>query len=369
MKLQPQELTLLMDKDMIVNVRRAFVEATKQAEKDGEELEGTYASIAASDFVELLKSSNVIPPDVCDKITEYIDVNDDGDIDFDEFINFVLAAESNLEYSKQQGMERFSLSTMQELGDTKKYSKESFYTLSYTGNPLSMVVGGGSSGEVHLYNSMSFRLLGKFPYESKAMTIRNNLMTGIIKQDQPVLKARLKGEARGGKNILDKVELTSSCILPHTPSMLVMGAADASFAVFDISSPSRLEGAVGRVNSLSSPPTSMIAVRNKLKHYGEHTDNDGSSGADSEDGLGESAVVSEGRSRVGVTTSSHHHEEHSTGTTKDPVQTIYIGCSDGRLYWLPLDSNFGTSSDKGARKKNMKIFEQSVLRAGGKKRL
>ena len=413
-KLQPQELTSLMDKDMIVSIRQAFVQATKQAEEDGDNPEGTYASIPVEDFVELLKSSGVIPPEVCDKITEHIDVNDDGDIDFDEFINFVLAAESNLEYSKQHGMERFALSTTKGLDDSRDFTRESLYTLSYTGNPLSMVVGGGSSGEVYLFNSMSFRLLGKFPYESKAMAIRDNLMTGITKRDQPVLKARLKEEVSGGKNTLDKVELVCSCVLPNTPSMLVMGAADSSFAIFDISSQtSRLSGAVGRINSLTSPPTSLLAVQDKVRHYGEHAADGG--GGNMEGGPGD-GPSSPGESRVGAAlsvssslqggkgggspgkplkgatrlgtltegggssvassptakggtthkASSSEEDPEVAGTEKSPVQTIYVGCSDGRLYWLPLDGAFGTASEKEARQKNKKLFEDSVLRAAGK---
>ena len=98
---QPQELTALLDKRMIVAIRKAFVAKTKQLKEDGEDIDGTYASLEVEEFMDLLRESNMIPEDVVDKITQFIDVNDDGDIDFDEFINFVLAAESNLEFSKK----------------------------------------------------------------------------------------------------------------------------------------------------------------------------------------------------------------------------------------------------------------------------
>ncbi len=389
---QPQELTALLDKRMIVAIRKAFVAKTKQLKEDGEDIDGTYASLEVEEFMDLLRESNMIPEDVVDKITQFIDVNDDGDIEFDEFINFVLAAESNLEFSKKAGMEKFNVSVSKNLNEGRGGSAmENIDTLCYTTQPQSMIVGGGAGGEVCLYNSMTFKLVDKFSYESKAKSMKKSLMVGIRPEDQPRLNARIKEKAGTTRRAGGKVQLVSSCVLPNAPHMLVMGGADSSICVFDLTSQSsRAYGAVGRVDSLSSPAVCLLAVEDKARHYGETGEGGGGppspGGADRGlDGGGSSTIagssVSSGAgprsprsmkkrnsTLTAVSESATAAGSSSAGTDSDDdlmeentPQTVYMGTAEGTLYWLTLDAAFGLNSAK-----NRRLFEESQLRAAGK---
>ena len=74
---QPAELTALIDKEIIAAVRAAILSKTKAAIADGAGEDDGYAALSAHEFKVLLRQAG-IPRSTVDKITQHIDVNDDG---------------------------------------------------------------------------------------------------------------------------------------------------------------------------------------------------------------------------------------------------------------------------------------------------
>ena len=212
LSIQPQELTSLITKPIIQAVGARFDAKTKEAKDEGIELSKSYMPLTIAEFKNILIEAG-IPRDVVEKIAQHIDVNDDGDIEFDEFINFVLAAESNLEYSKKIGMDKFTFLVAAK--NTGGRSHSTMDILAYTHKPSSMIITGGSSGTLNLYNPMNMKLIDSIIYESKNEALKERLTKNADKVD----KARLHALFQKGINSEGNVAtpLTSCTVCPYTP--------------------------------------------------------------------------------------------------------------------------------------------------------
>jgi len=74
---QPAELTALIDKSIIATVRKAILAKTNEAIANGADADEGYAALTAHEFKVLLGQAG-IPRTTVEKITQHIDVNDDG---------------------------------------------------------------------------------------------------------------------------------------------------------------------------------------------------------------------------------------------------------------------------------------------------
>jgi len=104
-RLATSQLTSLIDKKTVIKIRDAFIAKTKEvqlAEGLEDELMESFEALSGDEFRALLRSVGM-QEDVIEKIIENVDVDDDGDMAFDEFINFILAAESGSSNSKSAG--------------------------------------------------------------------------------------------------------------------------------------------------------------------------------------------------------------------------------------------------------------------------
>jgi hypothetical protein len=199
----PLALTALIDKRLIFAVRYAILTKTKIALANKEIKEGTYAALSAEEFKELLCEAK-IPQQIINTVTEHIDVNDDGDIEFDEFINFVLAAESNLEFSQKAVNDKLVYVNGIGCGAAGsggginnsivcgKNGHESLTATAVTYRPFPMLITGSSDGIITIFHPVKLSVVDRMLYVSKAAAINARLTENTKTEDRARLRARIK---------------------------------------------------------------------------------------------------------------------------------------------------------------------------------
>ncbi len=386
----PTSLTSYVDQKTITAVRKAIVLKTKESEEAGTlEDEGKYEALTADEFTQILINQAKIPRDVAEIITKHIDVNDDGDIEFDEFINFILAAESNLEFSKKSATEKFipydstkgnsnsgsgrgkDKNNVDKLLPNAGANSEYFTCITQSSRPVGSIICGSSNGVIHMFDQVTLKPIDRFVYVSKLQQNTKKIFQNVRSEDKARLIARFKGEGladgiQDSNSYDENVKITTISSLNGSPQIIMIGSFDYSISFYDVSTQVSRLSPLGQISSLLEYPTNIISFIEKRISYGSsHDENDMDMGMDVMD-TDTDTIIADGsisadettNCRLGTATTKGNEEGIEEG--KEP-QVIYFSTSDGRIYWMKLDYVFGKPNNTYS--KNVIYMKKALLAA------
>ena len=163
-----------------------LLEGLRQQFKDDHRTGAKHLTIA--EFVDLL--SGYVPLDVCHFMYQRIDVNDDGYIEFSEFINYLIASETSITSeatnSNSQVITKVVLSKIQDPRSLLNH-KEMVDHMCFNTKPCPMCITAARDGKINIWNPHTLEKLAQIKHIDKNSFYREKMISELT----PVAKAQL----------------------------------------------------------------------------------------------------------------------------------------------------------------------------------
>lgn len=298
-----ESLGVLFDPKFLEFLRRQFKENHRSGEME----------LPATEFVELL--SQHIPYESCMLMYQKIDVNDDGVINFSEFVNYLIISENN-EYGDEKEKSKISQVTphlMQQYCQDQDMGSNSIHKtmidfLCFTSKPFYMCISASRDGQIYLWNANASNLskVASINHQDKNSVYKEQLLAHL-----PVTE-KAHVIARGSRNINKDIWITCLCTMPDCSPHLCVGSVDNSLTVYELGT----QDVCGRITELKDFPTAVTSFSLLQRTMG--------------------------------------------GTKYVSVQYIAFGDNKGRVCMLCLGADFGHISDGGSKKRDQGIFQAAI---------
>jgi hypothetical protein len=132
--------------------------------------------------------SNYIPHQLVGKIYRAIDVNDTGSVNYSDFTNYLISAESSSTVSAKTNVTRLIMHIQQSEIELKEIHKELIDCMVFTKKPCPMIITGDRNGKVSLWNPKDLTLIKVLHHKDKNSFYQDELNRSMYRDTE--LKAR-----------------------------------------------------------------------------------------------------------------------------------------------------------------------------------
>lgn len=284
-------LTDLLNMEVLDEIRQEFL---KNEQEVGSE------SLTTHEFMNVL--SKYLPRPDIEKLYQKIDVNDDGNVDWQEFTGFLTTSNTGSTalkfYSKV-----FTLKLEQEFHETNHRDLIDF--ICFSAKPIPVLATAGRDGQILIWNQSDFKRIGAITHYDKSEVFFSNMMSKLtIHQKAMIIKNSSHNPVTTNKR---NVLITSLAMMPLSGHICV-SSGDCCVSLYDLSS----QEICGRITTLTHIPTTLetFMIVDKIKEVCN--------------------------------------------------QYLVIGDSKGKIFLIQFDAEFGTSLDAGSKKKNQLLMIDAV---------
>jgi WD40 repeat protein len=203
-----------------------------------------------------------------------------------------------------QYSQEFHLQHEQDI-NSKNNHKELINVLCYCRKPFPMFASYAEDGKILLWHSTDLHYLGSITHYDKSMVLNEELLRNLTVDQKTYVTKTSKAKINSStKRVVCVISMVAMPLSGH----LCVSSADSTIAMYDLAS----QELCGRITTIPDTPTCMTAF-------------------------------------------SIYEKAHDVKN-----QYLCIGDEVGYIYFVMFDAEFGMSSDAGAKKKNIQLFQNAL---------
>ena len=285
-------LSELLNMEVLSNIRQAFV---RGRDAHGEEC------LSAEEFIDTL--SQYLPRTEIERLYQKIDVNDDGNVDWQEFTGFLTTSEAGVGTVVRNMHKVFTLKMEQEFDSANHRDMIDF--LQYNAKPFPVLVSAGRDGQIMIWSQSDLNQIGCIQHLDKNTLFLSTLQKSMSIEQKAMVA---KSVNRNPMHMSKKVNLITALALMPLSGHICVSSGDSCVSIYEVTGQEQC----GRITSLTQLPTALEAflIVDKIRD----TEN----------------------------------------------QCLAIGDAKGSLHLVTLNQAFGVSTDGGVRKRNQAYLSQAV---------